>query len=71
MRLGNKCYSYSFMVSISYIYIVCINLHIIFLYEVSYKSVWNDGLCTNITPHYCAQAVKSFESSYDTMHMCY
>ena len=59
------------MVSISYIYIVYISLNVIVLYQVSYKFLWNDGVCADNTPHYCAQVVESFELNYDTMHMCY
>ena len=69
--VDKKFCSYSFMVCISYIYIVYITLYVIVLYQVSYKFIWNDGVCADNTPHYCAQAVESFELNYDTIHMCY
>ena len=63
--IGKSYSSYNFMVSINYIYILCIRLYIIVLYQVSYKFLWNYGVYTDITPHYCTQAVESFELNHD------
>lgn len=46
-------------------------LYIMVLYHLSYKFTWNDGVYTDIAPHYCAQAVESFELNYDNMNVYY
>ena len=48
------------MVSISYIYFVCIMLCIVVLYHISCKFLWNNSVYTDTILHYLAQAVESF-----------
>ena len=36
-------------------------LYIMVLYHLSYKFTWNDGVYTDIIPHYWTQAVKCFK----------